>query len=245
MIDLHNHFLPGIDDGAPDMETALALARIAVDDGITHSVCTPHIHPGRYENTPARIAEVLASFRAALAEAGIPLQTASAAEVRIGPELLEPDVAERVRFLGEWEGRPVLLLELPHEGVPVGSDRLTRYLLDRGIQPLIAHPERNKGLMKQPSKLRPFLQQGCLLQVTAGSLTGRFGQRAQALAEELVVAGQVTILATDAHNLLHRPPLLREGFEAAARLLGDAAAEQLVAEHPRRLTARLFETTTA
>ena len=240
MIDLHNHLLPGIDDGAPDMETSLALARIAVDDGVTHMVCTPHIHPGRYENTPAIIADVLTTFRKALAEAGIALKVACASEVRVGPELLAPDVADRVPFLGDWKGRPVLLLELPHEAVPVGSEKLTRYLLDRGIQPLIAHPERNKGLMNQPTRLRPFLQQGCLLQVTAGSLTGRFGARAQALAEELLAAGQVTILATDAHNVRHRPPLLHEGFEAAAAIVGEASARRLVQQNPMRLAARHF-----
>ena len=240
MIDLHNHLLPGIDDGAPDMETALALARIAVDDGITHMVCTPHIHPGRYANTPATIDEGLAQFRQALDAAGIPLQVGAASEVRIGPELLTPKLADYVPFLGDWEGRPVLLLELPHEAVPVGSDKLTRHLLDRGFQPIIAHPERNKGVMAQPARLRPFLQQGCLLQVTAGSLTGRFGARAQALAEELLAAGQVTILATDAHNIRHRPPLLREGFEAAAAIVGEAAARPLVLRNPMRLAARHF-----
>jgi protein-tyrosine phosphatase len=94
--------------------------------------------------------------------------------------------------------------------------------------------------MNQPTRLRPFLQQGCMLQVTAGSLTGRFGARAQALAEELLAAGQVTILATDAHNIRHRPPLLREGFEAAAAIVGEAAARPLVLRNPMRLAARHF-----
>lgn len=241
MIDLHCHLLPGIDDGAPDGATALALARIAVDDGITHAVCTPHIHPGRYDNTPSEIEQALAGLRRALAEAGIPLQVAAAAEVRIGPELLAADLVGRVALLGPWEARRGLLLELPHEGVPLGSEKLTRHLLERGIQPVLAHPERNKGLMRQPSRLRPFLQQGCLLQVTAGSLCGRFGERARALAEELLDAGHIAVLATDAHNLRHRPPRLREGFEAAAARVGERAAERLVFEHPRRLSTGLFE----
>lgn len=241
MIDLHTHFLPGIDDGAPDMETALALARIAVEDGITHAVCTPHIHPGRHDNTPQGIAEALDTFRAALEQAAIPLQTAFAAEVRIGPELLAADLSTYVPFLGEWEHRRVVLLELPHGNIPLGSDKLTRYLLDHGVQPLIAHPERNKAVLHQPSRLLPFLQQGCLLQVTAGSLTGRFGPPAQALAESLLMDNLITILATDAHNLAHRPPLLHEGYEAAAAKVGDAAAGRLVLDNPRRLSARLFE----
>ena len=98
MIDLHNHLLPGIDDGAPDLEASLALARVAVQDGITHLVCTPHIHPGRYDNSPASIQPALASFAAALkqAEGGL---------VVAGSEVLVGDVAERGELGARKDGR--------------------------------------------------------------------------------------------------------------------------------------------
>lgn len=242
MIDLHCHLLPGIDDGAPDVETAVAMARVAVDDGITHALCTPHIHPERWENTPATIAAALQTLRAALADAGVTLQLAAAAEVRIDPVLIDQVAARALPFMGVWDGRRVLLLELPHGHVPAGSERLTQWLLDRDILPMIPHPERNRELMRRPQKLAPFLAQGCLLQVTAGALTGRFGDGAQALAEQLVGDGHATILATDAHNLSHRQPLLAEGRDAVARLIGDDAARQLVDTHPRRLASWHFET---
>ena len=241
MIDLHNHLLPGIDDGAPDLETAVALARIAIDDGITHSVCTPHIHAGRYDNTPQRIRVALQGLREALAEEQIPLQLSYAAEVRIGPELLAALRQNALPFLGRWDGQDVLLLELPHSHVPVGSDNLTRWFRTQNILPMIAHPERNKGIMERPSRLRPFLEQGCLVQITAGSVSGHFGPRAQALAEDLLSQGQVTIMASDAHNLNHRPPILTEGRDAAARLVGDAAADRLVLDNPWRIAQGHFE----
>jgi protein-tyrosine phosphatase len=228
VIDLHNHLLPGIDDGADDMATALAMARMAVESGTTHMVCTPHLHAGRYDNTLASIAQAVQGFRAALAEAGIPLQVAAAAEVRFDMEIMLWHAARQLPFLGEWQGRRVLLLEFPHSDIPFGAERLTQWLLDRQVQPLIAHPERNKGVMRAPSRLKAFIDQGCLLQVTAGSLVGRFGERAQELAEALLRDNVVSLLASDAHNPAHRPPLLGEGRESAARLVGDKRSEELV-----------------
>ncbi|TBW09307.1 capsular biosynthesis protein [Azotobacter chroococcum] len=240
MIDLHNHLLPGLDDGAPDLETTLQLARLAVQDGITHLICTPHIHPGRYDNTQAGIEAVRNEFSAALKQAGIPLQVAAAAEVRFGLELMDSLARGTLPFLGEWQGNKVLLLEFPHGEVPFAAERLTQWLLQRQVMPMIAHPERNKGFLRNPGKLKPFLQQGCLLQVTAGSVAGRFGPAAQALAHALLKQGLVNVLASDAHNLQHRPPLLSEGLAHAARLVGDAQAERLVRHTPWQITQSHF-----
>lgn len=240
MIDLHNHLLPGIDDGAPDLETALQLARVAVQDGITHLVCTPHIHPGRYDNTPNSIAAARQQFADGLREAGIPLQIASAAEVRFGMELMVGIAQNAIPFLGEWQGKQVLLLEFPHGEIPFGAERLVSWLLQRNIVPMIAHPERNKGIMRTPSKLKPFLEQGCLLQVTAAAVAGHFGEAAQTIAHNLLEQGVVTILASDAHNLQHRPPRLAEGMEHAARLVGDTQAERLVKDTPWQIAQAHF-----
>ncbi len=240
MIDLHNHLLPGIDDGAPDLETALQLARIAVQEGITHLVCTPHIHPGRYDNTPDSIAAAREQLVTGLAQAAINLQVATAAEVRFGMELMIGIPQDAIPFLGQWQGKQVLLLEFPHSEVPFGAERLTAWLLQRNIIPMIAHPERNKGIMRTPAKLKPFLEQGCLLQVTAGAVAGHFGEAAQTIAHTLLEQRLVTILASDAHNLQHRPPHLREGMEHAARIVGDTQAERLVKDTPWQIAQAHF-----
>ncbi|MGH8437375.1 MAG: tyrosine-protein phosphatase [Pseudomonas sp.] len=240
MIDLHNHLLPGIDDGAPDLEAALALARMAVQDGITHLVCTPHIHPGRYDNTPASIQAAQACFVTALKAENIPLKVAAAAEVRFGMELMIGVGQGTIPFLGEWQGKPVLLLEFPHGEIPFGAERLIGWLLQRNIIPMIAHPERNKGIMRTPSRLKPFLEQGCLLQVTAASVAGHFGPVAEEIAHALLEQGVVTILASDAHNLQHRPPLLSEGMQHAARIVGAAKAEALVQHTPWQIAKSHF-----
>lgn len=242
MIDLHSHLLPGIDDGATDLNDALELARIAVADGITHMVCTPHIHPGRYDNTPESISNALKLLQDGLLEQKISLQVAAAAEVRFDMEIMIGIKTGRLPLLGHWEGKQVLLLELPHGEVPFAADRLTGWLLQQDILPMIAHPERNRGLMRDPALLKPFLQQGCLLQVTAGSVAGQFGDNARELAEQLLKQGLVTILASDAHNRQHRPPVLSAGLDAATRLLGAQEAEKLVFDNPWTLAKSHFQT---
>ena len=240
MIDLHNHLLPGIDDGAPDLDTALQLAEIAVADGTTHLVCTPHIHPGRYENTPETINQALAIFQKGLLEHNIPLQVAAAAEVRFGMELMIGVKSKSIPFLGQWQGKDVLLLEFPHGEIPFGAERLTSWLLQHNVIPMIAHPERNKGLMREPGKLKPFIEQGCLLQVTAGSVAGHFGEVAQDLAIELLEKNWVTILASDAHNVEHRPPILTAGLAVTTEVLGADAAQRLVKDNPWQLAQHHF-----
>ena len=143
MIDLHSHLLPGIDDGARSLEEALQLARVAVNDGITHMTFTPHIHPHRFENTNATIRPVFDSFKQALLDHSISLSIAMASEVRLSAEVLTLVAENEIPFLGNWQGKHVLLLELPPGHIPPGSDKLVRWLLDRNIVPMIAHPERN------------------------------------------------------------------------------------------------------
>lgn len=240
MIDIHCHLLPGIDDGPDKLEQALSLARIACDNGITHSVLTPHIHPGRYENSAATIRASLEAFRQAISEEGIPLQLGFAAEVRLSPEVLQMVQQETIPFYGEVDGYKILLLELPHSHVPPGSDNLVRWLMERKIRPLIAHPERNKGIMRNIEHIEPFIELGCLFQVTAGSVAGSFGEPAQQTAKQLLEMGCVTLLASDAHNVNFRPPRLDHGRDAAAAIIGAEKAQALVLDNPRTLVASQF-----
>lgn len=232
MIDLHCHLLPGVDDGPDTLEESLQLARLAVANGITHSVLTPHIHPGRYENQLSTLRPLLAAFREALAERQVDLQLTLGGEVRLGLEAIAMINQEEVPMLGQENGFRIMLLEFPHSHVLPGSDKLVRHLLDRKIRPMIAHPERNKDVMRSLDKLLPFLEAGCLLQVTAGSLVGDFGGPAQQRAVEMLERGWVTVLASDAHNAKYRPPNLEPGRAAAARLIGEAAANDLVQRRP-------------
>jgi protein-tyrosine phosphatase len=232
VIDLHCHLLPGIDDGPARLEEALEMARIAVANGITEAYVTPHLHPGRWENDLPKITAAVEAYRAAVAQAGIPLEIGYAAEVRLDYEILPLIEANRVPFLGTLDGFRVMLLEFPHSHVPVGADKFVAWLLAHKIRPMIAHPERNKDLMRDPAKLEPFVREGCLLQLTADAVAGEFGEDCARRAHEFLERGWVTILASDAHDTTDRPPRMAAGRDAAAKIVGAEAAQRLVNDTP-------------
>jgi protein-tyrosine phosphatase len=245
VIDLHCHLLPGIDDGPATPAEALRLCRIAVADGITHAIVTPHIHPGRWPNTKQTIARDCGRLQRALHKRDIPLQVGFAAEVRLSDALMRQVENDEIPFYGEVNGYRVMLLEFPHGHIIPGSDKLVQWLLKRKIRPLIAHPERNKQVMKDPTQVQPFIDAGCWLQVTAGSVLGDFGENAQTIARHLLEANQVTALASDGHNTRARKPVLSQTFEHIAEHYGEPRARMLMLENPARIAAAQFNTVAA
>ena len=238
MIDLHCHLLPGIDDGPATLDESLEMARIAVANGIEEAHVTPHLHPGRWDNDLPKITAAVEAYRAALAQAGIPLALGFAAEVRLDHEILPLIEAGRVPFLGTLEGYQVMLLEFPHSHVPVGADKFVAWLLARNIRPLLAHPERNKELMRDPGKLEPFVREGCLLQLTADSVSGGFGELCAQRAREFLERGWVHVLASDAHDTVDRPPRIAPGRDAAATIVGEEEARRMTEGTPLRIVRR-------
>ncbi len=235
MIDIHCHLLPGIDDGPPTVEAALALAKACADDGITQVVTTPHVFPGRFENWRSSIAEEHARFAALLQASGIALELLWAGEVRLTPEVLELLDRNELPCLGEVGGFRTLLLEMPDGQVPLGAMHFVRRLLSVRIRPVIVHPERNRGVMEKPDRLREFVEAGCYMQVTAGSLVGQFGPRAQATAVTLLECGWVHAVASDAHNTTGRRPRMRDAAHWLTQRHGAAVARQLTVLGPAGL----------
>lgn len=240
MFDIHCHLLPGIDDGATDIQQSLALARHAAADGITHVVVTPHIQPGVYDNNLNTISDAFEFFQTALLENRIALNAAMAAEVRLCPEILPMlEAGTLPLFVGE-NGQKTMLLELPHSHVPPGTEQMIRWLFRHDVGVLVAHPERNKELMRNFAKLESLVDLGCKMQVTAGSIAGRFGEPPRAVAEHILKQGWCDLLASDAHNLQHRPPQLSDGEIAAAAIIGREKARALVADVPRSIVGGMF-----
>ena len=237
MVDMHSHILPGVDDGAGSLDDAFALLQLAVEDGVSLQILTPHLQPGRYDNTRQSLEQQFIEFQFAVMRAQIPIELYLAAEVRISHDLMRMVEHDELPWLGERNGDRTFLLEFPQNEIPLGSENLVRWLRQQNVLPIIAHPERNLTFQKSPGKLRPLLEMGCLLQVTAGSLTGHFGQKARRLASTLVREGHATLLATDCHNLEYRPPNLAQGVEAAARLIGERDAMKMVSDNVFELMA--------
>jgi len=237
MIDVHCHLLPGIDDGPQTLGIALALARHAVASGIVTAIATPHIFPRHYDNTLSGIREAALRFRAELQARNIALALGYAAEVRIGPEVISLVEEQSLPLLGSVDGYGIVLLEFPDSHILPGSDKLVEWLLSRKIRPLISHPERNKDVMRDLESIAPFVQMGCWLQLTAGSVTGVFGPRCRARSRQLLERGWANVLASDGHDMPGREPELGPGRAAAADIVGEAESWRLVRERPAAIVA--------
>lgn len=235
MIDLHCHYLPGIDDGAESLEDSLELARAAVAAGIKTAVMTPHVHPGRYENSASSIKKLCTAFQRVLAHRQIPLEIRVGGEVRISADIMQMVEQEEIPYLGELDGHRIMLLEFPHSHLIIGAEKLINWLLARRIRPLIAHPERNKEVMRNVDKIAPFVEMGCLLQLTGASVIGQFGKPAQQCAQAIIERNWAAVVATDAHNLEHRPPNLDLASKALAEMGGEAFAQELTQKMPGRI----------
>ena len=236
MLDLHCHLLPGIDDGAVDLEMSLEMARMAVADGIRTVACTPHIYPGMYDNDRAGILAAIASLRIELARHGIDLELVEGADVHLDVGLLAGIREGRVPTLA---GSRYLLLEPPHHVAPPRFEDSVFQLMVAGVVPVITHPERLTWIEGQYDVFKRLVKGGAWMQITAGSITGRFGKRPQYWAERMLDERLVHILATDAHHPRRRPPLLAEGRQAAAKRVGEQEATHLVITRPQGMVDNL------
>jgi len=230
VIDLHCHILPGIDDGAPDLETSLEMARIAVADGITITACTPHITPGVYDNTGPDILERIAALQLELDRAGIALTLTCGADTHVMTGMVEGLKSKQIPSLG---GSRYFLFEPPHHVAPPRLEDLAFELLTAGFIPVLTHPERLTWIEDHYGVMQRLVRAGVWMQITCGSVTGRFGARPRFWAERMLDEGLVHIIATDAHNLRNRKPKMAEARDAIAERLGEQAATDMVLTRPR------------
>jgi protein-tyrosine phosphatase len=229
MIDLHSHILPGVDDGARDLETALQMARMAIDDGIEVMACTPHFMPGLYENEAQDIRHRVADLNEVLHEEGMDLALVLGSDAHIRPDFLS---GLRNQTIPTIHGSRYALFEPPHTVMPKRMDELLFNIQVAGYVPILTHPERLKWIEQNYDTIVELANKGVWMQITAGSLTGRFGKRTQYWAQRMLAEGHVSILATDAHNTGSRPPLLAEARDLAAAELGVDEATHLVVTRP-------------
>lgn len=228
MIDLHSHILPELDDGSRNLRESLEMARMAVESGITVMTATPHCAHDRVE-------EVLESWqllRDALAESEIPLTLLPGMEIF--------GTADTLRLL--QDGKLLTLNDSRYPLVEFGFHSLgdeettiLRGLCKAGYRPIVAHPERYSYVQSNPRLVNRWFRMGCLIQVNRGSLLGRFGRQAQAMAAELVERGFATVVATDAHSARVRTPWMRDVRELLTREVSPQCARTLLLDNPRRI----------
>lgn len=238
MIDIHSHILPGIDDGAESMEEALEMARLAVADDIRVMVATPHLFKHKSVDLAAInekrvILEHIDIFRDRLAAEGIALEILPGCDIPLSVEALSLLAEDRVLTVND--GKRYLLLELPHFSLPPSLEDICFRLQSRGLTPIITHPERHPLIQERPDRLGRLIDLGCLIQLTAGSLTGGFGRQVARVSRQMVKKGYIHLLASDAHNTRGRPPMLSQAVKELSKLVGPERARAMVTQIPEKI----------
>jgi protein-tyrosine phosphatase len=226
MVDLHCHILSGMDDGAKTAEESLAMAEMAIADGITHVVATPH-SSNEYRFDFAAVQRAVAELQKAV---GDRLTLASGCDFHLSPENLVALKKSAATFC--IHQKDYLLVEFNEFSIPPGMDQIIYEIQLAGVRPVITHPERNGIMRAQPERFEKLVRNGCYAQVTGGSLTGTFGPGARQSSLEWIARGLVHFVASDAHNTTGRPHKLRAAYDAVRTEFGKEKAEALLVENP-------------
>jgi protein-tyrosine phosphatase len=226
LIDIHSHILWGLDDGARECDDSIAMLRIAAEFGTTDIVATPHSDP-RYAFQPDVMNQRIAQLTSSLS--GIP-RIHKGCDFHLSFENIQDALAFPSKYT--INGLGYLLVELAEAFIPRSSDEILRQFVQRGIVPVITHPERNFLLRRDLARLEKWVNFGCVVQITAQSLGDRFGKQAKRSAWSMLKKGLVHVVASDAHDVKHRPPRLDIARSALTQEIGAAAATLLLVENP-------------
>jgi protein-tyrosine phosphatase len=218
LIDLHCHLLPGVDDGAKDLQESVEMAKMAVAEGITHIVVTPHHNNGKYINSKKQIIAKVRELQDALQMENIPLTILPGQEPRINGEILQN--FENGELLTINDSGKYVLIELPSNHVPRYTDQLLFDLQMKELTPIIVHPERNQEIIENPDLLYHLVKKGSCTQITASCLTGHFGKKIKKFTFDLIEANLTHFIASDAHNVITRPFRMQEAYEMIEKEFG-------------------------
>jgi protein-tyrosine phosphatase len=229
MIDIHHHLLWDQDDGSTSLELSIEMARMAADDGITHIACTPHSN-GYYDYDPQAVSAKIAELQQLLQQRQIPITLGRGCDFHTSYDNIRQAHEDPTRF--SLNSGSYLLVEIPDQALPPSLNEVFYEMQLDGLVPILTHPERNLTLQKELFRLKDWLRSGVLVQVTAGSVTGKMGKTAHRIAHELLANRWVHFLATDAHNVTSRPPRMREAMELVAQKYGSDYAHLLCVSNP-------------
>jgi protein-tyrosine phosphatase len=223
VIDLHSHILPGLDDGARDLDEAVEIAQAAFSDGTRVIAATPHVRED-YPTTSSAMENGVAHLRRALTSAGIDLVVLPGGEISL--EQLDRLSIEDLRRFGLGGNPSYLLIETPYADWPLAFADNVFHLSAAGITPVIGHPERNAAVQEDDWRLAELVRAGALVQLTAASLEGRLGSRSRKCAHHLLDAELAHMVGSDAHS----PDLREAGLSRACAAIGDEALARWLTE---------------
>ena len=226
MIDIHSHILPGVDDGSPDMETSLEMLRMAADNGTTDIVATPH-NNAEFLYDHEKITEL---FTELSDKANGIIHVHLGCDFHLNVDNVQDALANPGKYT--INGNGYLMVELPDLTSLASMRSVFNRFLETRITPVVTHPERNPSIHGNLKELENWVRDGCLMQVTAQSITGRFGSTAQRFAESMFQADLVHFVASDAHNCNDRIPVLTAARKVVAQRWGNEKAENLFLYNP-------------
>jgi protein-tyrosine phosphatase len=227
MIDIHHHLLFDLDDGPSDIEISVAMAEMSLQNGVTHIVCTPHSSE-HFRFDPQLNLERLQMVQRRLSGR---IELTLGCDFHLMFDNIEDAIANPAKY--SINGKQYLLVEFPEHAISQNMKEIFFRLSMAGLTSIITHPERNPLLARHPERMAEWLRAGCYIQITAASLTGRFGKAAQKVSHELLRRNWVNFIATDAHDLTSRPPMLREAYKLVADKYGVETAARLCLHNPR------------
>ncbi|HEY1270808.1 MAG TPA: CpsB/CapC family capsule biosynthesis tyrosine phosphatase [Terriglobales bacterium] len=229
MIDIHSHIIPEVDDGAKSQEIAVGMCRMAAADGIEHMVATPHAND-QYRYDRENLQNALNELRAAV---GRSPRLSLGCDFHMSYDNVQDALANPQRYA--IEGTRYILVELSNYSVPTQIDEHFTLLGGKGLVPIVTHPERNPILQQNLSRVLQWVEQGCIVQVTASAVTGFWGERAWRAADWLLQREAVHVLASDAHDTKYRVPVLSSGRKEVEETYGTEVARALVEDNPRAI----------
>lgn len=230
MVDIHSHILWGLDDGAETLAESIAMLTLAAESGTTDIVATPHAN-SRYRYQPELIDQRIAE---ASARVDGKLRIHRGCDFHLSFDNVQDAMENPSKYA--INGGHYLLVEFPDSTI-AGMHRVLSTLLDCGLIPIMTHPERNNHLRKIGEEFQEWVRMGCLVQITAQSLLGRFGKRSEESAWEMVRRGLAHFVASDAHDVEDRCPRLDLAFEAVSSRVGAAKAQSLLIDNPQAVLA--------
>ena len=233
IIDIHNHSLPNIDDGAIDIDMSTEMIRIASNSGTSDIVLTPHHLNGAFTNFADDVIENTRILQEKVDELNIPINLHFGSEVHLVPETVEHLIENKtLTYCGIGKAA---LIELPKSTIPAGTESILSELLYNEITPIIAHPERNSRIRKDYSQFKDWIEFGCKSQVTGQSCTGSFGESLQMFSFELISNNLVHFVASDAHRPEGRNPNLQKALNIISKTFGDDITKILFHDNPSQL----------
>lgn len=211
IIDLHSHLIPGVDDGAQTIEQSIELARQAVEEGVEHMVLTPHHRNGSYLNRSEEIIRYTQALQEEYNKANVNLKVYAGQEIRLTEHFFD-DLYNGDLLSIDYDQK-YYLIEFPSDHVPSFAMEILQELIEEGITPIIAHPERNHELMTNLYRLYEFVSIGCLSQITTSSFSGYYGDKLVENSRQIINYNLAHILASDVHHIEHRPMNFKVAFE--------------------------------